>query len=110
MLEALHTLRRLLLNHGHAGQASVVAELIRLHDVDRDLFARRLQDGEVWGGSGSVWEVGDMGSDEIEYREGLILLADRMAVHDLDCKGSRFIAQTLRDWRSLGEPRRGQVN
>jgi hypothetical protein len=73
-----------------------------LQDTDARQFVRLLQDGGMWGGSGSVWEVGQLGTDTITFREAIIRLADEMDTAGLSCKGSQFAAQIFRKWNEAG--------
>jgi hypothetical protein len=84
------------------GQAKVLTELIHLHDVDPDLFIHKLQSGAVWGSSGSVWEVGELGCDHAEFWDLFIALSEQMDANGIACEGSRFIGQMLRAWRTAG--------
>jgi hypothetical protein len=98
MIAALHEIHRILVKHNNPWQAEVVAKLIELRDSDRNEFVSRLHSGDMWGGSGSVWEVGELGSDTRSYWKAIVLLADEMEREGIGTERSQELARILRDW------------
>jgi hypothetical protein len=99
---SLTELERLLAKHDYPWQAQYVRTLIELQDTDMQQFVRLLQDGGMWGGSGSVCDVAPLGADERAFRDAMIQTADEMERLGLGCRGSRFIAFVFRDWNAKG--------
>jgi len=102
MIETLRELCRLLLANAFPGQAEIVQRLLQLNDENSDEFVRLLISVDMWGGSGAVWEVGDLGDDTLAFRNAFIMLAAQMERAGLGTEGSRFIASTFRQWNRAG--------
>jgi hypothetical protein len=102
LIPMLAELERLLAKHGWRWQASHVHTLIELQDTNEGEFVRLLQDGGMWGGSGSVLDIGNVGDDTARFNECLVELAEEMERIVLDCEGSRFAAYALRRWKESG--------
>jgi hypothetical protein len=102
MIETLREIRRLLLANGFPGQAEVVERLLHLNDENPTEFVRLLTSADMWGGSGAVWEVGDLGNDERAFRDAIISLAGQMDRADLGSERSRSTASTFRQWNRNG--------
>jgi len=100
MLEVLTKIRDLLEKHDYPGQASVISNLIALRDSNDPDLPRQLNSGAMWGGAGSVWEVGDLGKDTREFRNSIIALAEEMDRADFGSKDSAFIAEVFRNWNA----------
>ncbi len=102
MLETLKELGRILLKNDWDGQAEIIQCLINLHDTDQKEFVRLLHSIDMWGGSGAVWEVGDLGEDEVAFRYAIIRLAAQMDEAGLGTERNRYIASTFRKWNQAG--------
>ena len=103
MDETLNDLARILTKHDHLGQAEVVQQLLQgLRSGDRSSFPTLLQSVDMWGGSGAVWEVGDLGDDTRAFRQAIIDLAAEMDKCGLGMERSRFVASTFAEWNRLG--------
>lgn len=102
MLETLREIRLILSLHGHRGQERVIARLIDLYDNDVDSFVKLVQSVEVWGGAGAVWEVVDLGSDELPFRKAIIQLAAEMERQGYGTARSRDIANVFNSWNMKG--------
>jgi hypothetical protein len=102
MITTLRELHRLLVKHDYPGQAETVAKLIELREGDGKDFTRLLQSGEMWGGSGAVWEVGSMEGDTRAFRSAIMSLAAEMDEAGLGLEHSNFIANVFRDWNEKG--------
>jgi hypothetical protein len=73
-----------------------------LHDTNDAEFVRLIQDGGMWGGSGAVWEVQPLETDERAFRVTIIGIAEEMDTLGIGCEGSRFIANVFRTWNGDG--------
>src|SRR5690348_5018042 len=102
MVDTLREIHDILVRQGHAGQAEFVDELINLHGTDPDRFRTLVQSVGMWGGSGAVWEVGQLGEDKQRFQEHIIRLAHQMEHADLGMDRSRAIAATFASWRAKG--------
>ena len=102
MIDILQRIHRLLVKNAAFGQALVVEKLIHFRDANQAEFTRLLQGRDVWGGSGAVWEVGQLGRDSALFWDAVIALADDMERQGLGTERSHFVAETLRGWRAAG--------
>jgi hypothetical protein len=102
LMPALAELERLLAKHEWPWQAGHVHSLIELQDTNEAEFVRLIQDGGMSGGSGSVWEIPNIGEDTVKFREAFIELADEMERIGLGCNGSRFVGYVFRQWNESG--------
>jgi hypothetical protein len=107
MRRELFRIELLLRKHGFDGQADVVADLLTRYDApDQTEFRRRVQDVEMWGGSGSVIDCAivanprhvtpDLQQDERAFRSAIVQLADEMDRAGLGTPRSRDVAATFR--------------
>ena len=87
--------------YGHTGQAEVTERLTLLAADDDDAFLDLLQGAEVWGGSGAVWEVADLGADQSRYWALVVALAGAMAKEDVETERVRSVAESLSRWPAV---------
>ena len=101
MMRTLRELHRLLDKHGHHGQAEYVLTLSDL-PADSPKLEASLQSVEMWGGSGAVWEVGELGDDKRQFRNTIIQLVEEMERSGIHFPRARFIANTFLKWNRDG--------
>lgn len=94
----LAEIREILSKHGHIGQACVIERLMKLQKEDPLEFRSLIQGVDLWGGSGAVWEVGDLGEGTRRFQNAIIRLAEEMDHTGLGTEHSRAIAHILQAW------------
>ena len=65
-------------------------------------FIALIQDINMWGGSGAVWEVAQLGTDTSEFRKAIIKLAAAMDRDGIATDRSRDIASVFDNWNRRG--------
>ncbi len=102
LADPLQDIEGLLRSHGHFGQADYVKQLLDLPTRNRTELISFIQTVEMWGGAGAVWEVGDLKTDTLIYREAIIRLAAAMDRDGIGTDRSRHVASILSDWNQRG--------
>jgi hypothetical protein len=109
-LEHLEALRYLLAKYQRGGQAIFVSNLIDMRRASDPDFLKYLASVEMWGGSGSVWEVDKFRSsnregayaDELRFRNAIISIANQMEKDGVGSERTRYIAETFKVWTVKG--------
>jgi hypothetical protein len=102
MIATLNELVRLLAKHDHHGKARVVQGLVEaLQAGNQTEFVTLLHSVDMWGGSGAVWEVGELGEDKQAFQCAIIQLSADMDQAGLGTERSRFIASTFVEWNRM---------
>ena len=112
LIRILTELRDLLLEYDYMGHATVVSDLLDLAHLESPKFVSRLQGGEVWGGAGSLADLGYLGDfterperavkkASLRYEGLLIMLSDEMESEGIASSGSKFIGDALRKGQAL---------
>jgi len=97
----LSQLAELLHKYGHDGQAAVVDEILATLETSNPDY-KRLASIDMWGGSGTVWEVCLIGADETSFGNAIIRIAAAMDQMKIGTDRSRFIAKTFQGWLDKG--------
>ena len=94
----------LLENNGHPGQAEYVSALAIVAHWDPTAVTPGLISGAMWGGSGSVWEVGTFNSREEKRRfmQALLGLVDEMRQAGITAPGAESCAAIMTNWLKSG--------
>jgi hypothetical protein len=99
----LSNLARILAKHDHVGQAEVIRKLLQyLEGGNQGSFVALIHSVDMWGDSGAVWEVCNLGDDTREFQCAIIELAAEMDDDGLGNERSRFIASTFAKWSRMG--------
>ena len=105
-MRILDALRDLLLKYDFIEDATFVAELIDLANLDSPDLTSRLQSGRVWGmgladiafpGNVKGPDEEELRQDDAQYKALLIRLADEMKAQGISYERSELIADALRE-------------
>jgi len=102
----LTRLSELLHKHGHGGQATIVDQILATVGTLTPDY-KRLAGIDMWGGSGSVWEVrltssGTCVEDERAFCQTIIQIVATMDRLKIGTERSRSIAKTFQEWLDRG--------
>jgi hypothetical protein len=104
VIPLLQEIARLLESNGHPGQANYVSALATVADWDSTAVGPGLASGAMWGGSGSVWEVGEFNSreDRRRFLQLLLQLVDEMRQAGITAPGAESSAAIISNWLKTG--------
>lgn len=110
-LPPLRAASEMLEKYGQAAQASILKNLIALVTKDPPAFRRHMASMDVWGGAGSVSDVGSFSDgyeprsaayrDTVRFTEAMIDVAELMRKHGFETARSVSWAETFRYWNSV---------
>ena len=100
----LKEIAQLLERNGHPGQAEYVSALATVAHWDSTAVEPGLASGAMWGGSGSVWEVGEWSSreDRRRFMQLLLRLAEEMRRAGITSPGAESCAAIMSSWLTSG--------
>jgi hypothetical protein len=103
---------RLLDEYGFEPQASYLSRLAEIYETDIDRFREELNDPVMWGGAGSVADIGPRfghftdkirsEQDEFSYRDLIVRLVEQLDREGLASDRARFIVRVFREWNETG--------
>jgi hypothetical protein len=98
--ETLRQMSELLRQAGHPGQAEYVLAVRIIAQWDSSAVTPALTSGAMWGGSGSVWDVGEFESDDAkrQYWRLLIDLVAEMHAARIHCEAADARSKALAAW------------
>src|SRR5574340_113235 len=104
LVPLLREIAQLLEMNGHPGQAEYVSALATVADWDPTAVVPGLTSGAMWGGSGSVWEVGTWNSrdDRRRFMELLLRLVEQMRQDGINSPGAESFAAMMSNWLKSG--------
>jgi hypothetical protein len=112
VVELLREMSRLLDEYGFEPQATYLSRLANVYGIDIDQFREELNDPAMWGGAGSVSDVGPRSGhfidersaeeDEYRYRDLMVRFVEQLDREGLASDRARSIAATFREWNESG--------
>jgi len=114
VVELLREMSRLLDDYGFEPQATYLSHLANVYGIDINQFREELNDPSMWGGAGSVSDVGpgsghfldkstaEAEKDEYRYRDLIVQLVEQLDREGLASDRARSIAATFREWNESG--------
>ena len=104
IIQILHRLAELLRKNGHPAQADYVAAIATIAEWDFSACCPALSSGAMWGGSGSVWEVGEFNfaSEKRTFYLMLIELFEAMRSEAIQGVGAEQTVRVLKQWLAAG--------
>jgi hypothetical protein len=104
LISVLRQMEQVLRRNDHPGQADYVAAVAKIAEWDPIAVAPALTSGAMWGGSGSVWDVGrfDSAIDRREFCQSLVQLAEEMRIQGINSAGADSRAEILSQWLKQG--------
>lgn len=104
LIPLLKEIAQVLERSGHQGQAEYVSALATVTYWDVTAVQPGLTSGAMWGGSGSVFDVGTFNSKD-EHRKSLHLLlqlAEEIRRAGINSSGAEFAATAIPKWLESG--------
>ena len=104
LVPLLKEIAGLLEKNGHPGQAEYVSALATVAYWDSTAATPGLISGAMWGGSGSVWEVGTFNSREErrQFMQALLRLVDEIRQAGITAPGAESCAAIMTNWLKSG--------
>ncbi len=104
LIELLKEIAQLLERNGHPGQAEYVSALATVASWDPRAAEPGLASGAMWGGAGSVWEVGGWSStgDRRRFTHLLVSLVDELRHAGISAPGAESRATIMSRWLESG--------
>jgi hypothetical protein len=104
IIVTLREMAQLLEANGSPGQAAYLAALATVGEWDQDAMVPGLRSGAVWGGMGSVCDVGGFSSMKGKHLfwKQLVRLAQEMQFAGLKCHRAECVASVLQRWLADG--------
>jgi hypothetical protein len=103
LIAILKEIAEFLTRNGHSGQAEYVSALATITQWDQTAVGPGLTSGAMWGGSGSVWEVGfDSREEHRTYWRLLVRLVEEMRQAGITSPGAEFAATAMANWLKSG--------
>lgn len=100
LISLLKEIAQLLERNGHSGQAGYVSALAVVAEWDSTAVAPGLASGAMWGGAGSVFDVGkfDSRDDRRRFMQMLVQLVNEMRQAGISAPGADQAAAIMSGW------------